>query len=98
MERKQRLKTIIARYKYYDYVRIQTKDTGTYLEMLAKYQGKYEFWCGDIPPEKDDSGGYSGYRLDGSPFQIQQWGKHKAWIDPRFKVRGKPVILVWKAK
>src|SRR5437879_627191 len=96
VEPKKKLKTILARYKYHHYQIIKTKDVGTFEEMYAKYKGKYTFWCGDIPPSKN---GDVGYRLDTDPkVHLSNWGKHKAWIDPTYKVKGKKVILVWQAQ
>jgi len=99
VEPKKKLKTILARYKYHYYSHIKTKDVGTYAEMYEKYKGKYTFWCGDIPPQEDASGESVGYRLDIPDMQwtLAKWGKHKCWVDPKYKYKGKKVILVWNA-
>lgn len=64
--------------------------------MWKKYGDKYEFYCADLPPIFN-GGIYEGYHLTHQPDQAKRWGKHKAWIDPNYKVDGKPVVLVWKA-
>ena len=85
--------------------KIETEDFGSFKQMLAKYKGKYQFWCADYCPKKiAEEGNYHGVRLDSDiiPQRIvetlKQFGKHKAWIDPVFKVDGKPVVLVFNAQ
>lgn len=93
---------IRVRYKYHIYKTIETEDYGSFKEMYKKYRGKYEFWCADQPPEKED-GHWTGYRLDSDISEshvagtLKSYGRHKAWIDPTYRVDGKKVILVFNA-
>jgi hypothetical protein len=92
---------IRVRYKYHYFEKIETSDYGSFSEMYAKYGSKYTYWCADLPPEYDRDNGAIGYRLDGDARHIEatlkKYGKHKAWIDSRFKFEGKDVILVHNA-
>lgn len=95
---------IRVRYKHTVYKTIETEDYGTFREMYEKYKGKYEFWCGDYPPEKNHpDGNYTGFRLDSDidpaheRYTLRRFGRHKAWLDLKYRVDGKPVILVFNA-
>ncbi len=94
---------IRVRYKHYNYKTIETADYGSFREMYAKYKDKYEFWCGDVPPEME-SGHYTGVRLDSDfskeheDYSLRKYGKNKCWIDTTYKVNGKPVCLVFNAQ
>jgi hypothetical protein len=95
---------IRVRYKHDLYRTIETEDYGTFREMFAKYKGKYEFWCGDVPPEKQNGEYYSGVRLDSDvypgheEYSLQKFGKNKCWIDENYKINGKKVCLVFNAQ
>jgi hypothetical protein len=105
-KRKQKGKfKIRVRYKHYNYKVIETEDYGSFKEMFSKYKGKYEFWCGDVPPEKQyDNGSYCGVRLDSDivpeheAYSLEKFGKNKCWIDETYKVNGKKVCLVFNAQ
>jgi len=100
--------TIRVRYKGHIWKTIDTEDYGSFSEMFKKYKDKYQFWCADSPPERGESAymegcSYNGYRLDSDVFPahemdtLKRYGKHKAWLDDKYKVDGKPVILVHNA-
>jgi hypothetical protein len=104
-KRKQKGKfKIRVRYKHAIYRTIETDDYGSFKEMYAKYKDKYEFWCGDVPPEKIENGCYQGVRLDSDVFDrhaeysLERFGKHKCWIDETYKINGKKVCLVYNAQ
>lgn len=88
---------IRVRYRYSYYRTIKTPLVGSFRSLWPKYKDKYEFYCADVPPEFDMDGYmYTGYRLDEK--NLHRYGSHKAWLDSNFKVRGKPVILVFNAE
>jgi len=92
---------IRARYKYHLFKTIKTEDYGTFNNMYEKYKDKYTFWCADLPPEKNDEGQWTGYRLDGDKTHIQstlkRYGRNKCWIDTEYKFEGKKTCLVYNA-
>ncbi len=91
-----------VRYEYDIYTYINTPIFGTYAELWKKYSRKYAFFCADVPPkiEYSPNGGKRyievGYRLS-TKEHLEQYGKHKAWLDSHYTYRGKPVILVFNA-
>lgn len=92
------LKKIRVRYKYSFYGHVYTPITGTFAELWKKYGKKYEFYCADIPPELEwwtNRYKQVGYKL--GAFHLDAYGKHKAWLDYNYTVKGKPVILVYNA-
>jgi hypothetical protein len=87
-----------VRYKYSTYRIIKTPIVGTFKDLWPKLKDKYLFFCADVPPETIDYGygvSQGGMRLDEK--HLDRYGLHKAWVDPNFKVNGRPVVLVWNA-
>ncbi len=91
---------IHVRYEGHHWKEIETEDYGSFSGMFKKYKGKYQFWCGDSPPNNN---GLEGYRLDSdiSPEHeastLKRYGRHKCWIDPTYRVDGRKVCLVYNA-
>src|SRR5260370_33757357 len=68
---------ILARYKYHTIKWIRSKDSGTLEELYAKYKGKYQIWCGDLPPEWDyNDKAYAGFRIDDDANKLKRYAKH----------------------
>ncbi len=91
--------------------RTPVEDFGTFKSMYEKYGTEnYQYWCAQMPPYKDESGGWAGYRLDGKEettfkrygnktgWSLARYSRHKAWIHPTLKIDGKQVILVANAQ
>ncbi len=92
------LRKIRVRYKYSFFGYIYTPVTGSFADLWKRYKHKYEFYCADLPPELEWMGTryvLGGYKLDAS--HLEAYGKHKAWLDFNYTVKGKPVILVYNA-
>jgi hypothetical protein len=94
-ERKKKYR-IKARIEHRDCI-VETEDYGSFTEMYKKYgQREFIYFCADV---KDETGQFS-YRLDSDEDtghtlnSLENYGRHKAWIQPRLRINGKRVILV----
>ena len=102
----------MVRIQYGDkWTREPVEDFGTFKSMFEKYGSEnFTYWCAQMPPYKDESGGWAGYRLDGTEettfkrygnktgWSLARYSRHKAWIHPTLKIDGKQVILVANAQ